>query len=160
MDTQTTPRRCPLWIKIVLALSLALNLAIAGLVAGFALRGAPMAGRTPAVGYAMPYVLALPRDLRRDVFGAVRNNPDLPDRRARRGAYRDMIRALETTPFDLRAVEAVLSRQAAGVTQVQAVAQRAWLDAVARLSDAERLAYTQRMEEALDRGGPPKKGKK
>ncbi|MEO9574559.1 MAG: periplasmic heavy metal sensor [Tateyamaria sp.] len=159
MQEETETRRCPLWVKIVLALSLALNLCIAGLVAGFVLRGGPMAGRAPAMGYAMPYVLALPRDLRRDVFGAVRNDDSLPDRRARREEYRDMIKALKVTPFDATAVEAVLLRQGDGVSRVQAAAQAAWLEAVSGLSDEERAAYTDRMQEALNRNGRPKKGK-
>lgn len=159
MDAETKTRRCPLWIKIVLALSLAVNLCIAGLVAGVILRGGPLAGRAPAMGYAMPYVLALPRDLRRDVFGAVRNDDSLPDRRARREEYRDMIKALKVTPFDAAAVEAVLVRQGDGVSRVQAVARAAWLEAVSSLSDEERAAYSERMQEALNRNGRPKKGK-
>ena len=159
MQAETETRRCPLWVKIALALSLALNLCIAGLVAGFILRGGPLAGLAPAMGYAMPYVLALPRDLRRDVFGAVRNDDSLPDRRARREEYRDMIKALKVTPFDAAAVEAVLVRQGEGVSRVQAAAQAAWLEAVSSLSDEERAAYTDRMREALNRNGPPKKGK-
>jgi hypothetical protein len=148
-DIQT--RRCPLWVKIVLAVSLAGNLAVVGLVAGAALRGGPFVERGPSMGYAMPYVVALPREARREVFGAVRTNDDLPDRRARR--------ALEATPFDIAAVEAVLERQGAGAARVQATAQAAWLDVVARLSDDERIAYTARIEETLKRRGPPRKPK-
>ncbi|MFL4470619.1 periplasmic heavy metal sensor [Tateyamaria armeniaca] len=159
MDTETKTRRCPMWIKIVLAVSLAINLAIGGLVAGFTLRGAPMGARVPAMGYAMPYVLALPRDLRREVFGVVRGNPELPDRRARRAEYSEMINALQMTPYDPAAVEAVLTRQGAGASRVQAAAQAAWLDAVSRMSDDERIAYTARMQEALERGGRPRNKK-
>lgn len=157
MDAETETRRCPLWIRIALALSLAANLAIVGLVAGFALRGGPMGGRTPAMGYAMPYVLALPRDLRRDVFRAVRAGKDVPDRRARRAEYRQMIAALQASPFDPAAVQAVLGRQGEGASRVQAVAQAAWLEAVSRLSDGERMEYTARMQDALNRGGRPKR---
>jgi len=159
MDADTKTVRCPLWIKIALALSLAVNLAIAGLAAGFALRGGPMAGRAPSMGYAMPYVLSLPHDMRREVFGAVRRDEGVPDRRARRAEYREMITALQASPFDAAAVRAVLARQAEGASRVQSVAQNAWLDAVARLSDAERMAYTERMQDALDRGGRPRNRK-
>ena len=160
METTPKPTRCPLWVKIVLGLSLALNLAIVGMIAGFVLRGGPMGARGPAMGYATPYVLALPRELRRDVFGAVRNDDSLPDRRARRAEYRAMIAALRATPYDAAAVEAVLKRQAEGASRVQAAAHDAWLKAVARLSDEERVAYTARMEEALKKGGRRKKDNK
>jgi len=156
-DIQT--RRCPLWVKIVLAVSLAGNLAVVGLVAGAALRGGPFVERGPSMGYAMPYVVTLPREARREVFGAVRTNDDLPDRRARRAQYQEMIAALEASPFDIAAVEAVLERQGAGAARVQAAAQAAWLDVVARLSDDERIAYTARIEETLKRRGPPRKPK-
>ncbi len=151
MDTQPQTNRCPLWVKIVLALSLALNLAIIGLVSGFVLRGGPPVARGPAVGYAMPYVLALPRELRRDVFRAVRRDPTLPDRSARRAAYREMIAALEATPFDRSAVQSVLDRQADGALRVQTAAQSAWLDAVSNMSEQDRAAYTLNMQEALER---------
>ena len=156
-DIQT--RRCPLWVKIVLAVSLAGNLAVVGLVAGVALRGGPLSARGPSMGYAMPYVVALPREARREVFGAVRKDDKLPDRRARSAQYQEMIAALEATPFDIAAVEAVLERQGAGAARVQATAQAAWLDVVARLSDDERIAYTARIEETLKRRGPPRKPK-
>lgn len=155
MDKQIKTARCPLWIKIALACSLAVNLGIAGLFAGFALRGAPMA-RGPAMGYAIPYVLALPRDLRREVFGAVRRDDSLPDRRARGAQYREMITALQATPYDPAAVQTILARQGEGASRVQAVAQSAWLEVVARMSKQERVAYTERLQEALNRRGAPK----
>lgn len=161
MDTQDTTRRCPLWIKIVLALSLALNLAVIGLVSGFLLRGGPDGARLPAMGYAMPYVMALPKDLRRDVFNTVRGDDTLPDRRARRAEYGAMIAVLRATPYDAEAARAILARQADGVSRVQNVAQSAWLDAVASLSDAERATYAQNMQEALKRrGGQGRKERK
>jgi len=152
MDEPKIRRRCPLWVKIVLTLSLAINLLIAGVVAGFALRGGPLGGKGPSMGYAMPYVIALPPEDRRDVFEAVRNNRDLPGRGARRGVYRDMISTLQTTPFDRAAVETLLDRQAAGVEAVQAVAQGTWLDKIDKMSDAERADYAERVRHVLDRG--------
>lgn len=157
MEKTDTTKRCPLWVKIALAMSLALNLAIIGLVAGFVLRGGPSGARLPAMGYAMPYVLALPKQMRRDVFDAVRGDDTLPDRRARRAVYGEMISALRATPYDESAVRAILARQADGASRVQAAAQSAWLEALAGMSDAERAAYTENMQEALERRGPGRK---
>ena len=153
MAETNTKRRSPLWVKILLALSLAVNLAVAGLVAGFVLRGGPLGGKGPGVGYAMPYVIALPKEDRRAVFGAVRNDPDLPGRGARRAAYREMVELLAADTFDVEAVRAVLARQAGDVGQVQAVAQAAWLDKVAAMSTGERQAYAQRVQEVVSKGG-------
>lgn len=158
-DTQIT-RRSPLWVKILLAVSLSINLAVLGLVGGIALRGGPLGGKGPGMGYAMPYVLALPKEERRDIFGAVRNNPDLPGRGARRAAYRDMVDLLSADNFDRAAVESVLARQAGSVSQVQAVAQAAWLDKVAAMSTEERQAFAERLEEVVARGGRGRPGKR
>ena len=158
-EDKGTPR-CPLWVKIVLGLSLAANLAIAGVVAGAVLRGGPMGGKGPAVGYAMPYVIALPREDRRAVFDTIRRDPSLPDRRARRADYEAMIAALRADPFEVAAIQAILSRQADGVGRVQNVAQSAWLDTVTAMSPEARMEYTLRIQEVLKRGSKDKgKGK-
>lgn len=158
MDAHSEKRRGPVWIKVLLGLSLALNLAIAGVVAGFVLRGGPQGVRGANMGYAAPYVLALPRELRREVFGKVRSDERLPDRRARRADYRAMIEVLRATPFDASAVQAVLDRQSDTASRVQAAGQAAWLEVVSRFSDAERVAYVAQMEEEMKRKGPRKKG--
>lgn len=157
METATQKPRCPMWIKVVLGLSLAANLAIVGLVSGMMLRGGPPTARAPSFGYAMPYVLALPREVRRDVFDTIRADDSLPDRRARRGAYTQMIALLRDDPLDLDAVRVVLNRQAEDAARVQNAAQEAWIGAVSRLSVPERVAYTERMEDAAMRKGTRKK---
>lgn len=159
MTEMRTERRCPLWIKIALGLSLAVNLGVAGLVGGIALRGGPLGGKGPGMGYAMPYVIALPHEDRKIVFGAVRGDPDLPGRGARRAAYRDMVALLEADTFDRSAIEAVLQRQSRGVAQVQSVAQAAWLDVVEQMPEDARKVYAQRVAELASRGGrgKPKK---
>ncbi|WP_415919988.1 periplasmic heavy metal sensor [Tateyamaria sp. SN6-1] len=163
MSDTGTRARSPLWVKLLLAVSLGINLCIAGLVAGFLLRGpGVMRGDGPGLSYAMPYIIALERADRRAVLGTVRGNPDLPDRRMRRAQFDDMLAALRSDPLDQDAVRAVLARQARGVSQVQAVAQAAWLDRLAQMSATERAAYADAVEEVLKKGpkrGGPKKPK-
>lgn len=154
--------RCPVWVKVLLGVSLALNLAIAGLIAGLALRGGPMRSDVAGLGYALPYIMALDRDERHAVFKAVRGAPGLPDRRARRGQFREMISALRSDPFDREAVEAVLSQQANAVSQVQDAAQAEWLGLVAAMGAEDRAAYVDEIEEVLRKGPnrrdrPPRK---
>ncbi|APX11915.1 periplasmic heavy metal sensor [Tateyamaria omphalii] len=158
-DTEIA-RRVPVWVKILLGASLAFNLAVVGLVGGLVTRGGPLGGKGPGMGYATPYVIALPSEQRRVVFGTVRNDPDLPGRGARRAAYRDMVAVLEADPFDRAAVEAILQRQSRGVADVQAVAQGAWLDIVAEMPVEERRAYAQRVSDVAARGGRGKPDRK
>ncbi|WP_299282911.1 periplasmic heavy metal sensor [uncultured Tateyamaria sp.] len=154
MNDSPEQRRCPVWVKVALGLSLALNLAVAGLVTGLALRagGGPGGARAPGIGYALPYVVALPRESRRAVFDAVRENPALPDRRARRADYAAMVGALTQDPFDRGAVQAILERQQNGVAGVQRAAQSKWLDVVAAMPAETRASYAARIEEVLKRG--------
>ena len=153
-DTTPAPRtRCPLWVKVLLTLSLAANLAIVAMVAGFLLRGpGPLRGGGPGLSYALPYIVALEKEDRRSVLRAVRDNPDLPDRRARRAHFDEMLTALQADPMDVDAVRTVLARQANGVAEVQAVAQAAWLERVRAMSPEDRSAYAARVEDVLRRG--------
>jgi uncharacterized membrane protein len=144
--------RCPRWVKIVLATSLALNLLIAGAVVGFALREGPNRDGRSAMGYATPYVAALPREARRGVFRAIRSDEALPRRSARRAQYAEMMAALRADPFELDLVQAILTRQAQSVDRFQGVAQSAWLEAVQGMSAQERLTYAEEVEEVLSRG--------
>jgi len=151
-----TERRCPTWVKIVLGLSLAINLAIVGLVGGFVLSGGPMGGKGPRMGYAMPYVLALPKEDRRAIFRALRENPDLPGRGERRAAYREMVVVLKADTFDPAGAKGVLERHARGVEQVQQVAQGEWLNRVSAMSIEDRRSYALQVEEMVAKGGDRK----
>lgn len=144
--------RCPRWVKIVLGLSLAVNLAIAGVVAGIMLRGVPMGDGRTGMGYAAPYVIALPHEARRAVFRAIRSDETLPERGTRRAQYALMIDALRADPFDSTRVQAILAGQGQAVARIQDVAQGAWLAAVAQMSLPERIAYIEKVEDVLRRG--------
>ncbi|WP_299691116.1 periplasmic heavy metal sensor [uncultured Tateyamaria sp.] len=160
MTEEITRKRCPLWVRILLALSLALNLAIVGLVAGLLTRGpGPLRGGGPGLSYALPYIVALDRTDRRAVMGAVRNDPSLPDRRSRKAQFDDMLAALRAEPMDRAAVRAVLASQADGVARVQAVAQEAWLDTIEAMSPQERRNYADTVEAVLQKGPRGKRGK-
>ena len=157
-ETETT--RCPLWVKIVLVSSLALNLAIAGFVFGFVVRGdGHVRGGSAGLSYALPYIAALERDDRRAVSRAVRRSPDRPDRPQRRAQFEEMLNVLRADPLDRDAVLAVLKRQADGVAQVQAVAQAAWLERIEAMTAQERQTYADAVESVLRKGPRGRSGK-
>ena len=154
-------RRTPLWIKIVLGVSLALNFSIIGLIVGASMRfGGPNPG--PAtISYAIPYVAALPREERRKVFRTVREQSSvkaLPGRAERRDLYRQVLEALRADPFDAAAVEAVLAKQTSSMLSVQQAAQQAWLQRIGSFSTDDRVRYADRLEEILKKG-PRRRGK-
>lgn len=108
--------RLPGWVRVVLILSLAGNLAVLGIVAGFALRH-PMAHgpglNLPVEGFrglhrAMPEAdqAALARDIR------ARRDDIRAGRRRLAEARSDFIEALRADPFDTATVDAVFADQA------------------------------------------------
>lgn len=148
---------CPRWLKILLGLSLAVNIAILGTIAGFFLRGGPPRDGPLAMGYAAPYVIALPRETRRVVLDTIRSDASLPSRGARKARYDEMLAALGADPFDRDRVQQILERQGDENTRVQEASRDAWLSAVADMDAAEREAYVSRIEDILRKG---KRGRK
>lgn len=148
----------PLWVRIVLGVSLALNLLIAGVVLGAALgkpEGGPeRAGRDPG---AMPFVHALEPAHRRVLLRQMRREGDQSPAEARAEMRRRMavlLDALRAGEMDRAALETVLNDQAEDGARRQALGQKVLLDHLADMSLADRRAYADRLEEALTRRRP------
>ncbi|MDW3225561.1 MAG: periplasmic heavy metal sensor [Paracoccaceae bacterium] len=156
-------QKLPRLYKIALGVSLALNLAVAGLIGGAALRfGEDARGGLRSAGlgaYGLPYMLALPKEERRQVMKAVRSDHKgpVPDRAARRALYAAVLSDLRAEPFDIEALSGALNTQAETTIAVQKSAQTAWLAVVAQMSDSERAAYADDIEDVLRRGPRRKK---
>lgn len=162
MAESTRPKRRWRWL---LGLSLALNLVFLGLVAGAAYRFAGGPGTSGSAGmrsYATPYLMALPREARRDLHRQVRGDEGspLPTRAVRRALYDDVLRALRVEPFEPAVVRATLQKQGDTARQVQEVAHAAWLAQVTAMSAQDRAAYADRLEEVLTRGPKGKRPKR
>jgi uncharacterized membrane protein len=145
-------RGTPLWVKMLLVGSLALNLLVVGIVAGFALRGE---GRAPVAREGgWPYVAALPpRDrlaVGRDIRQALRAGGIT--REARRSSFEEALALLRRDPFPEERFEALLARQFAAASLVQEAGRRALLAKVAAMRPDERARYADRLAEAM-RGG-------
>lgn len=138
----------------VLGASLALNLLFVGLIAGAMLRhdGPRGAGKPPPEmrGFGLPYMRALPKENRRALFDTLRDGGYLPRRADRRAAFEEMVAAMRMQPFDASAAEAVLQGQADRLLIAQSAAQTEWLRLVSGMTDAERTAYADRMEERME----------
>lgn len=158
-DGTTRPKTRP-GIKILLAVSLALNLAVAGVVLGALTRGDGGSDRGQRhhtlSAFGAPYMQALSRGERRQILSEIRNDPErpIPDRAARRAMFQDVLKVLRATPFDRDRLAQAVSLQAETTVSVQRSAQRAWLDLVADMSDAERAEYAFAVEENLRRRKP------
>ena len=145
------PRR--LW-RVVLVLSLALNLAVTGVVGGaiFSGRVGEGAPRSFDLGVS-PLARALSPAERRDVGRSLRRDRVMRDIDLRGGAA-GIVNTVRATPFDADALRAVLQEQAAQIATVQTKAQDAFVEAIANMTPDRRDAFADRLAEELSKERP------
>ena len=153
-DTPLTPeRKTPRWIKVVLTLSLALNLLIIGAVVGVASRFAgPGSGpwhdrahKRPEAALIASFERGDMRAMFKDMREKRRKVPEGDDIRPL------LLEALRAEPFDpdrLREVFAL--RKNAGQAR-RAALETALIDKLSEFSAQKRAAYADRLEKALAR---------
>jgi uncharacterized membrane protein len=144
-------------LRIALAVSVALNLAVAGIVAGALLRGGPHGNMVRDLDFG-PFTEALsPRDrlaLRRDFLA---RTPDMRDlRKGMRDDLDGMLRALRATPFDADALRAAMANQGQRTADRLKLGQDLIFDRIAAMSAQDRAAFADRLEDRLLHG--PRKG--
>lgn len=150
-DLDRTRVGTPLWVRIVLGVSLALNVLVAGVVLGAALGGGP-GDRVRGDPGAMPFVRALAPEERRALLREMRREGGerLPAaRRETRERVGALLAALRAETMDRGAVEALLNAQTAEGAARQALGQKVLLDHLERLGPEARRAYADRLEDAL-----------
>lgn len=154
-ETKKTPRR---WGRILLVASLALNLAVIGIVAGTVFTGGHKGGPQRFDLTVGPLSRAMEPEQRDAVREALRDSGAFE--RGERSAIRidtaAMIATLRADEFDETAFRNALARQRARLE----VAQDAMLDAVTNsvteMTVEDRAAFADRLEEQMRRGPPPR----
>ena len=152
-EVEQKPKTPGRGVKIALAVSVTLNLLLAGLIAGAVLRHEHGGGPDDDRAAFAPYLDALPRsdrgELRAEMF---RRMPDLRDlRRERADDFRAFVTALRAEPFDPDAAEAVLERQVGRAAHRLEEGRDLFLERLTAMSDEDRLAYADRLEKSLSR---------
>ncbi len=147
MNTAPAKSRIPIWFRIVLGLSLALNLAVVGVVAGAAWRhGGKDRMRGPGHPGGAALYRALPPDERRAFRDDLRaRHPDLHN--PAQNGQDALIAALRARPFDPQALAAAMSAEAARREVWQRAVQQVWLERVTAMDDAARATFADRIEE-------------
>ncbi len=140
------PKTRRLGLKLLFALSLALNLAVLGAVAGAVWRHGGLAERGGADRLAGPALLrALEPEDRRAVFRAARAaRPDTAPEAGQRIAR--LVEALSAEPLDADAVRALATEQRMQASARLGAVSEAWQARVLAMSAAERAAYARRLE--------------
>lgn len=145
-------------IKIALALSLALNLGVAGVLGGAALRMQGDEGRDGGrraqrdISFA-PFTAALTRDQRHQILQDMGSDKrGIRDMRAQLGSDLDaVLTSLRADPFDAAAVDAALARQGARLSARADAGRQALVSLIATMSDDERADYVRRLEKEVTR---------
>ncbi|MBR9765014.1 MAG: periplasmic heavy metal sensor [Rhodobacteraceae bacterium] len=139
-------------LRVLLFGSLALNLAVAGLVVGVLTR-TPIKGppRPDHVAGALTFALS-PEDRRaigREVFREMRQTgAGRPDRRAE---YARVLAALRADPFQPEELRQVFAHQRDTALRFQQAGQKALMAHLMAMTPEQRLAFADRLEEGLER---------
>lgn len=141
-------------LRIALGISVALNLAVAGMVAGALLRDGGPKGRMVRDLDFGPFTEALSADdraaLRRDFL---QRAPDMRDIRRQMGAdLQAFLGLLRQEPFDAAALVAVMENQQGRMARRIELGQELLAERLAAMTPAERAAFADRLERRLTRG--------
>lgn len=146
------------WLKFLLALSLALNLVVVGIVAGAAWRfrdGPPKGQRPPLLG---AFIF---KDLGRNevdqLLRAQSETGEHPRQQHRREMQR-IIALLRQEALDAGAVRTIVETHAAGSQQLMQAVSLSWVQRLEGLSLSQRQDVANRMQEYLERGPRRPKG--
>ena len=152
-DTRAPTTRTSRWVKIALALSVALNLAVIGVIAGATLRASGDEGSSRRgvrdVNFG-PFTEALTREQRRNMLGRLGGKgSELREMRAQmRGDLDDVVATLRAEPFDPAAVEAAFARQGARLSARADAGRGALVGLILEMSKTDRAAFVERLENA------------
>lgn len=142
-------------MRYLLIGSLALNLLVLGIIGGAVIRGPGGFGGPRGVDLALgPIVEALAPEDRQAIRTQLRANDMLRQhpRQIREALATALQAALRAEPYDPAAIEAALSIQRDRLVAVQTAGQQALVARIALMTPQARLAFADRLQEAIGRG--------
>lgn len=138
------------WLRALLIVSLALNLAFIGLAVGAAMRPGGPDGRRPQASIGAALFRAMPPEDRAALRDQMRQMREADRGEARSAEAAAIVEALTRTPFIADELAAVARSQMTRHTDWFTAAQDAWLARIEAMSPADRAAYAQRLGEILE----------
>lgn len=161
---ETQPERqgasgTPTWVKILLAVSLMLNMGIIGMMVGaglrhqFDMRAAPpppVRGAMNDLGFG-PFIEAFPPERRRELGRKLRERAGsfTTNRAELRREVDDMLAALRAVPYDPQALQQLIDAQRARILERMSLGRDLLLEEIAAMNDAERAQFADRLEKSL-----------
>lgn len=156
--TPAPPRKTRRLVKVILTLSLTLNLLILGLVVGAHVREGQDARRfTPpdrAIARDMgfgPFIGAFPRENRREMALALRERagPFLDNRQALVEEMQTILTSLRKEPFDAVELNGLLAAQADRMRARAAVGREVLVEQIGMMTPRERARFADALERGL-----------
>lgn len=139
-------------MRIVLVVSLALNLLVAGVLLGAWFdRGPHRDSRLREAGPMAPFVAAMDSGNRHALLGDLRGGERSRGSSDFRARFDAMLNAIRVEPFDPMRLEDALAEQRAAAALRQEAGERLLVDRIATMNPAERTAYADRLEAAFAR---------
>ena len=150
----TPPSATPRGVKIALALSVALNLAVAGLVAGAWIGDGPHRGGMPRDMSFGPFSEALDDTDRRAIRQALleRLGEFREQRAAARAEFETLLTALRADPFDAGALKSALAALETRNAERLELGRSLIETRLIEMTPEERAAFADRLEKGLRRG--------
>ncbi|MBI1219740.1 MAG: periplasmic heavy metal sensor [Rhodobacteraceae bacterium] len=155
-ETTTGPDARPprTWTRILLVLSLGLNLIIIGSLGGLALSRAIRGPFEPVHDLAFgPFTQALSPDDRHAMLHAFATEAKgfRAERDQMRADFQALVAALKADPYDPSVLDGVMARQKARTDQWLALGQRLLAERLTAMTPAERAAFADRLSDDLSR---------
>jgi len=147
-DTETTGRACPTWMKALLIVSLAANIAVVGLYVGYGMQDKPERSANRAVDWIVRLMPEERRDFVQKAFDARRDEL----REARAGRARRMqaiLAAMRAEPFSPEALAAELRRRGENRSARDEIIYGTLTEVLTALSPDERMAFVDNLEAKL-----------
>ena len=156
MTEPTTRPATARWVKVLLALSLALNLAILGMVGGAFLRDGPRQRDMPRDLSFGAFNEALSREDRRELRRAFMDRADefRTGRAAAQAEFAALLTALRADPFDPAVLKTALQSIERRNADRLAIGRELVEGRIVALTTAQRLAFADRLEASLTRKRP------
>ena len=141
-------------LKIALAISLALNFAVVGLVGGAMMKGEGRHGAMVRDLDFGPFTQAFDPEDRAALRGAfLERAPDFrAARRDMRADFAAVLTALRADPFDSAELSTALTGQSARATKNLAIGQALVTERLTQMTPEARKAFADRLEEGLTKG--------
>ncbi|MGB7317813.1 MAG: periplasmic heavy metal sensor [Planktotalea sp.] len=139
--------------RILLGVSLALNLLVLGAVVGAIAKGPRSHGTPPGLReISAPYVGAFDRETKRDMRQSMRAR--LPDRssaiKANKADYARFVALVRADTFDAASASEIMEGQLARAGNVQKLGREMAIERISAMSREDRMAYAERLEGWLE----------